>query len=248
MCTQQTEKITCARSAGSHYVGRDRSPSRLGWAQPGLVRHPDSRLPRWLCGYSSVVGSEKLQEYRRKRTGASGEPQGGVESNAGRAQLPRFVVQRHDASSLHFDFRLEVDGVLVSWAVPKGPSLDPGQKRLAARTEDHPLDYADFEGRIESGNYGAGTVIVWDHGTFENITERSGKPRNAATALAHGHLKVWLYGAKLSGAFALTRTRMGDDERNWLLIKVDDSGADRRRKPAKTQPESVLSDRVNGDL
>jgi DNA ligase D-like protein (predicted 3'-phosphoesterase) len=160
---------------------------------------------------------------------------------------PVFVVQRHDASSLHFDFRLEIDGVLASWAVPKGPSLDPSDKRLATRTEDHPLAYADFEGRIEEG-YGEGTVVVWDRGTFDNLTEKNGEPVELADALDAGHLKVELHGEKLTGGFALTHTRMGGDEANWMLVKVDDEGADRRRRPTSTQNESVLSGKTNEDF
>lgn len=152
-------------------------------------------------------------------------------------------MQRHDATNLHFDVRLEIEGVLVSWAVPKGPSLDPSEKRLAHRTEDHPLDYADFEGRIDEG-YGAGTVVVWDTGTYDNLTEEVPIEK----ALADGHLKVELHGEKLTGAFAFTHTRMGGDEDNWMLVKVDDAGADRRRNPTSTQNESVLSGRTNEDL
>ena len=205
------------------------------------------------------MAEDKLSDYRKKRkrsrtdepTGAakdrrSGNTGSGSGSKGGRKQ-PRFVIQRHDASSLHFDFRLEIDGVLVSWAVPKGPSVNPADKRLAHRTEDHPLDYVDYEGRIEEG-YGAGTVIVWDTGTFENRTERDGEAVSAEEALAAGHLKVELHGQKLTGAFALTHTKMGGDEANWMLVKVDDHGADRRRKPTSTQNESVLTDRTNADL
>ena len=157
------------------------------------------------------------------------------------------MVQRHDATNLHFDFRLEIDGALVSWAVPKGPSLNPAVKRLAHRVEDHQLDYIDFEGRLGEG-YGAGTVVVWDIGPFENITEKNGRPVSAADALAAGHLKVVLHGTKLTGAFALTHTKMGGDEANWLLVKVNDEGADRRRDPTSTQNESVLSGRTNEDF
>jgi DNA ligase D-like protein (predicted 3'-phosphoesterase) len=151
------------------------------------------------------------------------------------------VIQRHDASTPHFDLRLEIDEVLASWAVPKGPSTDPGDKRLATRTEDHPLDYADFEGRIEQG-YGAGTVIVWDTGTYRNLDEH-----DMTEGLRRGYLKVELSGQKLKGGFALTHTRTGN-ERNWLLVKIDDADADRRRKPARTQLESVLSGRGNEEL
>ena len=163
------------------------------------------------------------------------------------SRQPRFVVQRHDARNLHFDFRLEIDGVLASWAVPKGPSLNPTHKRLAHRVEDHALDYIDFEGRIGPG-YGAGTVVVWDIGPFENITSKRGVRLSAAEALEAGHLKFVLHGHKLTGAFALTHTRMGGNEANWLLVKVDDEGADRRRNPTSTQNESVLSGRMNEDF
>ncbi|RBM19247.1 DNA ligase [Prauserella sp. PE36] len=184
---------------------------------------------------------DALGAYHAKRNlNRSGEPGG---SRRGRKTArPRFVIQRHDASSLHFDFRLEVGDVLVSWSIPKGPSPDPGDKRLAIRTEDHPLDYADFEGSIPEGEYGAGTVIVWDTGTFEHLGDGS-----AQDALDRGGLKFRLHGEKLHGAFTLVRTRTSRQEQ-WLLIKKDDEGADRRRKPAKTQPESVLTGRTNEDL
>jgi bifunctional non-homologous end joining protein LigD len=184
---------------------------------------------------------DKLEKYRDMRDlGRSGEPSGGRRRAGGN----RFVVQRHEATRLHFDFRLEIDGVLVSWAVPKGPSLDPRDKRLAIRTEDHPLDYAEFEGRIPEGEYGAGTVVVWDEGTYENRTRKRRKPVPIEEAVEHGHLTVELEGHKLRGAFSLNR--MGDGQ--WLLIKKDDEGADRRRKPARTQLESVLTGRTNKDL
>ena len=193
-------------------------------------------------------GKKKLSEYESKRdTGRSGEPSGRGRRTTKKGSSPRFVVQRHDASSLHFDVRLEIGGVLVSWAVPKGPSLDPSDKRLAHRTEDHPLDYVDFEGRIDEG-YGAGTVVVWDTGTFENLTEKDGKEVSLDDALAAGHVKVALHGEKLTGGFAFTHTRMGGDEANWMMVKVDDDDADRRRKPTSTQNESVLSGKTNEDF
>ncbi|MBW3604796.1 MAG: DNA ligase [Actinobacteria bacterium] len=186
---------------------------------------------------------DALREYLSERDlDVSGEPSGGSGAR------PRFVIQRHDASSLHFDFRLEVDGVLTSWAIPKGPSTDPRDKRLATPTEDHPLDYADFEGRIPPGEYGGGTVIVWDTGPYQNITEHDGKLVPMAEALADGHVKVWLSGHKIRGGYALTRVRLGGDDDQWLLVKVDDAGADRRRSPATTELRSVLSGRTNDDL
>jgi len=194
-----------------------------------------------------MTPDERLREYRRKRrTGRSGEPSGSYATSEN-VNAPRFVIQRHDATNLHFDVRLEVDGVLVSWAVPKGPSVNPADKRLAHRTEDHPLDYIDFEGRIGEG-YGAGTVIVWDTGTYDDLTLIDGEPVTTAEALAAGHLKVALHGQKLAGAFAFTHTKMGGDEANWMLVKVDDDAADRRRRPTSTQNQSVLTGRTNEDL
>lgn len=150
----------------------------------------------------------------------------------------RFVIQKHDASSLHYDFRLEVDGVLKSWAVPKGPSTDPRQKRLAVEVEDHQLSYRDFEGVIEEG-YGKGTVLVWDRGTYRNLDEQ----RPMAEALAAGHARFWLEGEKLSGGWTLQRTR-GGEKPQWLLIKRRDERAEARRNPESTRPESVISGRT----
>lgn len=155
--------------------------------------------------------------------------------------MPRFVIHKHDASTLHYDLRLEADGVLKSWAVPKGPSTDPRDKRLAHRTEDHPLDYAGFEGVIGEGEYGAGTVIIWDTGGYRNLTEHDGTTVPVAEALEAGHVSMWLEGSKLRGGYALTRFRGEDD---WLLVKMDDEGADKRRRPTSTQPESVRSGRT----
>ena len=184
---------------------------------------------------------DKLKKYRDKRDfERSGEPAGASgRSRGGR----RFVIQKHDASSLHYDFRLEIDGVLVSWAVPKGLSTDPADRRLAIRTEDHPLDYIDFEGVIPEGEYGAGPVLVWDTGRYRNL--RAGKgPRSVGMqdALDDGLIEVWLDGEKLRGGYALKRTDDGKRQR-WLAIKMKDDAADARRNPVSTEPESVLSGR-----
>jgi DNA ligase D-like protein (predicted 3'-phosphoesterase) len=151
---------------------------------------------------------------------------------------PRFVIQQHDATTLHYDFRLEVDGTLKSWAVPKGPSTDPREKRLAVQVDDHDLDYADFEGRIGEG-YGSGAVIVWDAGTYRNLDEE----RSMGEALDAGHAKFWLEGEKLQGGWTLQRTHAGKKPQ-WLLIKRRDEGADARRNPQRTQPESVKTGRT----
>ncbi len=178
--------------------------------------------------------------YEQKRDfSKTPEPKGGSGKPHDR---PIFVIQKHDASSLHYDFRIEADGVLKSWAVPKGPSTDPREKRLAVPTEDHPLDYADFEGCIPEGAYGAGTVLIWDRGTYRNITEKDGRIQPVDKALKAGHLLIELKGEKLRGGYALQRTGSGDDAR-WLLIKMDDDAADARRNPTSTEPNSVASGR-----
>ncbi len=152
-----------------------------------------------------------LTDYKKKRR-FSKTPEPGPEKKRTRSGR-LFVVQKHRATRLHYDFRLEVDGVLKSWAVPKGPSLDPTVKRLAMQVEDHPVDYAKFEGVIPEGEYGGGTVMVWDLGTY--------KPENTdevATSLRKGELKFSLNGKKLSGSWTLVRTQ----DRQWLLIKHRD--------------------------
>jgi DNA ligase D-like protein (predicted 3'-phosphoesterase) len=152
---------------------------------------------------------------------------------------PRFVIQQHAATTLHYDFRLEVDGVLRSWAVPKGPSTDPRVKRLAVEVDDHSLGYIDFEGLIGRGSYGAGAVIVWDAGTYRGLNEG----RTMAEALDAGHASFWLEGEKLTGGWTLQRTSAGAKPQ-WLLIKRRDERADARRNPQSTQPESVRSGRT----
>ncbi|MGW2297677.1 DNA polymerase ligase N-terminal domain-containing protein [Streptomyces violaceorubidus] len=175
-----------------------------------------------------------LRDYHGKRDfGRTGEPAGPAAPGEGAGPAdggaPRFVVQIHDASTLHFDFRLQVADVLKSWSVPKGPSADPRDKRLAVPTEDHPLEYEEFEGVIPAGEYGGGTVIVWDHGTYEPLShDRRGRPVDFAESLAHGHARFRLHGAKLRGEYALTRFRGGPDgdggDAAWLLVKTAGGG------------------------
>lgn len=162
-----------------------------------------------------------LNAYKKKRKFAE-TPEPASSSRTKKSRALRFVIQKHHASRLHYDFRLELDGVLKSWAVPKGPSLNPADKRLAVMVEDHPYDYRDFEGIIPPGNYGAGTVMVWDEGTYyvpnnETLKDSQKKMRKG---LAKGHLEFTLEGKKLHGQFTLVR--MGKDEKNWLLIKHSD--------------------------
>ena len=170
-----------------------------------------------------------LEEYKRKRRfEATPEPPPKVEKKSAH----RFVVQMHDATRLHYDFRLELDGVLKSWAVPKGPSLDPADKRLAMQVEDHPVSYFDFEGTIPEGNYGAGSVIVWDVGTWQPLSPvavngkyNPGSDAEATAMLAKGDLKFRLNGKRLKGDFALVHIkarRSGSKGNEWLLIKKHD--------------------------
>jgi DNA ligase D-like protein (predicted 3'-phosphoesterase) len=185
-----------------------------------------------------------LREYDKKRDFArTGEPRGRSRTGRGTRHDPIFVIQHHAASSDHYDFRLEVDGVLVSWAVPKGPSVNPADKRLAVRTEDHPMEYADFEGVIPAGEYGGGTVMVWDTGTYRNTTVHRGEPRGAGEAVGAGHLTFELNGTKLHGEFALTRTGRGRRDR-WLLVKRKDEAASTRRIPVRSATKSAITGRT----
>jgi bifunctional non-homologous end joining protein LigD len=195
-----------------------------------------------------------LETYRSKRRfDKTPEPAGQRRTSPG---LPRFVVQEHRATQLHFDFRLEIDGVLVSWAVPKGPSALPSDRRLAAKVEDHPLEYGSFEGIIPAGNYGAGRVIVWDTGEYAPVPEPKGsdpvtEPRAARTLirdqLEKGEIKIEMYGHKLRGRWALVRTHMDGEAKNWLLIKDRDEYASKVSGPPGDD-RSVLSGRSLDDV
>jgi bifunctional non-homologous end joining protein LigD len=190
---------------------------------------------------------DRLTEYRRKRDfSRTGEPSGAAQSalaTPGR----RFVVQRHRARRLHYDLRLEMDGVLVSWAVPKGPTLDPQVRRAAFHVEDHPLDYVDFEGVIPRGEYGGGDVIVWDAGTWEQHETRKG-PLDPVTSVEQGEIHFSLAGQKLRGSFVLVRTRTDDaGKETWLLLHKRDEAASDGWDP-EDHPRSVVSGRTNDEV
>jgi bifunctional non-homologous end joining protein LigD len=205
-------------------------------------------------GYTTAVPAsrtrspEKLTPYRRKRDFTrTPEPSGGPAAPAVTGTR-RFVVQRHRATRLHYDFRLEIDGVLVSWAVPKGPTLDPGVRRAAFHVEDHPVEYFDFEGVIPAGQYGGGDVIVWDAGTWQPHAHRAGRPVDPARAVADGELHLDMHGEKLRGRFVLVRTRTGASGReDWLLLhKHDEHAVD--GWDAEDHPRSVLTGRTNDQV
>jgi len=190
------------------------------------------------------MSPDRLAPYRAKRDFAkTAEPSGGRVKKRPDADAPRFVVQRHRARRLHYDFRLEIGGVLVSWAVPKGPTLDPDIRRAAFHVEDHPLDYIDFEGVIPAGEYGGGDVIVWDNGTWEpHDTD------DPATAVADGELHIDLYGEKLHGRFVLVRTRkQSSGKEEWLMLHKHDEAAVAGWNP-EDHPRSVLSGRTNDEV
>jgi len=186
--------------------------------------------------------TDPLEAYRSLRDfRKTPEPSPGKKAGHGEDRI--FVIQKHDASHLHYDLRLEVDGVLKSWAVPKGPSTDPAQRRLAVPTEDHPLEYADFEGTIPRDEYGGGTVIVWDKGFYRNLRQTDeGDKIPMSEALEDGKIEVWLEGEKIIGGYALVRAGKDPSGKpRWLLIKMRDEKADARRNPVNSQPASVLS-------
>jgi bifunctional non-homologous end joining protein LigD len=181
-----------------------------------------------------------LEEYRKKRKfQISPEPAGTPHALKASEGPFRYVIQKHRATQLHYDFRLEFGGVLLSWAVPKGPSLDPSVKRLAMQVEDHPLEYSDFEGVIPEGEYGGGTVMVWDKGEWSPEVE------NIEAALKKGDLKFTLNGKKLHGSWVLVRTRgFGSKaDKSWLLIKHRDKYA-ATVDIEQEEPRSVLSGRL----
>ncbi|KOG41141.1 DNA polymerase ligase N-terminal domain-containing protein [Streptomyces decoyicus] len=191
-----------------------------------------------------MTSRNPLTTYRGKRHfGRTREPQG---RRAASGDAPRFVLQIHDARTLHFDFRWEVDGVRKSWSVPKGSSADPQDKPVAMRTEDHPLEYRDCEGAIAAGECGAGTVIVWDEGSYRPLPGKKGPSRTFSEALERGHASFWLDGSKLHGGYAPTRFRGGGpwEREPWLLAKEGGHWAGRRGTPDARRSRPVRSGRT----
>ncbi|MFI5333479.1 MAG: DNA polymerase ligase N-terminal domain-containing protein, partial [Candidatus Babeliales bacterium] len=184
--------------------------------------------------------TDALKEYKKKRDfSKTPEPAPHKKVKSGESL---FVIQKHAASHLHYDFRLEIDGVLVSWAIPKGPSVDPADKRLAVMTEDHPLEYAHFEGVIPQGEYGGGTVMVWDSGTYTNIKQVKGKAVPMDECLKDGRIEIVLHGKKLHGAYALVRFK--GEQKQWLCIKMKDAYAKPGSDITSSKPKSALTGRT----
>ena len=191
----------------------------------------------------------KLAEYRRKRDfSRTREPDGG--KRTGSPHLA-YVIQKHAASRLHYDLRLELDGVMKSWAVPKGPSLDPAVKRLAIHVEDHPVEYNQFEGTIPAGEYGGGTVMIWDYGTYTAAGDEDDAEAALRAGYRKGDFKFVLQGKRLKGSWVLVRTRgHGDRQRQdqWLLIKHRDATADRDTDPTERHQTSARSGRTMQEI
>lgn len=185
-----------------------------------------------------------LKTYTKKRDFKK-TPEPAPTKKARKLEHPIFVIQHHRASHDHYDFRLEINGVLKSWAIPKGPSLNPNIKRLAVETEDHPMAYATFEGIIPEGEYGGGTVMVWDIGTYKNVKDEYKKSISAS--YKEGKIEVFLEGTKLQGAFALIKTKYSGKPQ-WLFFKIDDEYASAKRNPVSRQTKSALSNKTMSQI
>ncbi|MEO6877875.1 MAG: DNA polymerase ligase N-terminal domain-containing protein, partial [Gemmatimonadaceae bacterium] len=186
--------------------------------------------------------TQPLAEYKRKRDFTQTAEPSGAKGGAASRRALRFVIQKHAASHLHYDFRLELDGVMKSWAVPKGPSYDPAVRRLAMEVEDHPIEYNTFEGTIPKGQYGGGTVMLWDRGTYE--PEAGGGVAALRDGLARGDLKIVLHGKRLIGGWVLVRMRRDGVRAQWLLIKHRDETADPKCDVTADVLTSVASGRT----
>lgn len=191
---------------------------------------------------------DSLKEYHKKRDFRLSTEPSGAEKDKEDPDEKLFVIQKHEASSLHYDLRLLVDGVLKSWAVPKGPSNNPEEKRLAIPTEDHPIEYADFEGTIPEDQYGGGTVMVWDTGTYENDKkDQQGNEIPMKDQLEKGHCTFILNGKKLKGGYTLIRFGKGKNEK-WFLKKVDDKEGEKSKDSVETKDRSVLTGRTMEEI
>jgi bifunctional non-homologous end joining protein LigD len=181
-----------------------------------------------------------LTTYKEKRNFKK-TPEPGDDETPSKKEHNIFCIQEHHARALHWDFRLEVDGVMPSWALPKGPSTNPNVKRLAVQTEDHPVSYATFEGIIPEGEYGAGTVMVWDYGTYKNIREKNGTLIPMSTCIQEGRIEIFLEGKKLNGIYVLIRLK--NSHKNWLFFKKNDEYANSEEEITTKETSSALTGR-----
>ena len=226
-------KRTGAKSASKRASTRTRATSAKG--KPAKTAKPSKRPAKPRARVSAA-----LAEYNAKRDfSRTAEPAGKVPK--ARSKTLHFVIQKHAASHLHYDFRLELDGVMKSWAVPKGPSLDPTVRRLAMEVEDHPISYNTFEGTIPKGEYGGGTVMLWDRGTYE--PEDEGGPESLRRGYEKGELRFRMNGGRLRGGFVLARLRR-PGRPQWLLIKRRDDHADPDRDITADETTSIVSRRT----
>ena len=233
-------KKTSARKSVKRKGATRKSVARKTTAKKTGTRKPVKRTSAATKGATKAASPAPLAEYNRKRDfSRTKEPEGRVPKKKGKAL--EFVIQKHAASHLHYDFRLELDGVMKSWAVPKGPSLDPAVRRLAMEVEDHPISYNTFEGTIPAGEYGGGTVMLWDRGTYD--AEDGGGAESLRRGYAKGDLKITLAGKRLRGSWVLVRmNRPGRPQ--WLLIKHRDDTADPDRDVTAEYTTSVVSRRT----
>lgn len=238
-------KPASKKHAAKNPAGRKPAPKKHAAKQPAATNVSTRKTPaknstKRSAAKPGSANSRALAEYNRKRDFTrTREPEGSVPAQQGKAL--QFVIQKHEASHLHYDFRLELDGVMKSWAVPKGPSLDPAVRRLAMEVEDHPISYNSFEGTIPEGQYGGGTVMLWDRGTYD--AEDGGGAESLRRGYAKGDLKVTLAGKRLRGAWVLVRmNRPGRPQ--WLLIKHRDATAGSARDVTAEYTTSVVSRRT----
>jgi DNA ligase D-like protein (predicted 3'-phosphoesterase) len=209
-----------------------------------ILKAQTANLAHILHKKSTAMTDKNLNKYRQKRNFSKSQEPDGSKKSSSKKNI--FVIQEHQARSHHFDFRIQSGDVLLSWAVPKGPSTNPKDKRMAQPTEDHPLDYAGFEGQIPEGEYGAGSVIVWDTGTYKNLrAEKEDDGADIDQSYKDGKIEIWLEGEKLKGGYALIKMKGRDA---WMLIKMKDDEADARRNPVNTEKKSVKSGKTLKEL
>jgi bifunctional non-homologous end joining protein LigD len=228
-------KNTSARKTSAKKTSAKKTAAKRASTKKSVAKKSTARTSAAKRG-----GAAPLAEYNRKRDfSRTKEPTGTVPKTRGKAL--HFVIQKHDASHLHYDFRLELDGVMKSWAVPKGPSYDPSVRRLAMEVEDHPISYNSFEGTIPQGEYGGGTVMLWDHGTYE--AEDGGGVESLRRGYEKGDLKIAMHGERLKGSWVLVRMdRPGRPQ--WLLIKHRDGTEDPSRDVTTEHVKSVVTKRT----